>query len=226
MIPFGEEHAKVYDTQFENMAPIRDMLHMLARSSLAHLRSDARLLVVGAGTGSEVLALAQTYPDWQYVLVDPAPAMLDVARTRLSEAGLMDRCKLHVGYIDTLEDAGPFDGATSLLVSHFINDASARQNYYRQIATRLRKNGTLVSADLAADREAADFDTVMKLWLRMLHGAQLPKDAVDTYRKAFGRDFAVHAPEEIVTMMEAGGRERPVEAVRLFLIRGWVAHRG
>lgn len=225
MTPFGEEHAEIYDEQFAGMAAIRDSLHLLARTSLAHLPADARLLVVGAGTGSEVLALAAQFPLWTFHLVDPAPAMLKVARRRLAAASILDRCRFHDGYIETLEDAGPFHGATSFLVSQFITDAGARRDYFREIAARLLPGGTLVTADLAADRDDPAFDPLMLIWQTALHGTDFPKERVQTYKEAFGRDFAVHGPAQVERMMADAGFAPPVQALQALLIRAWVTQK-
>ncbi|WP_430512089.1 class I SAM-dependent methyltransferase [Pannonibacter phragmitetus] len=45
----------------------------------------AHVLVVGAGGGLEIRALAQAQPDWLFTGVDPSPAMLDIARQTLSD---------------------------------------------------------------------------------------------------------------------------------------------
>lgn len=49
------------------------------------VRSDGQLLIVGAGTGAEILEFGKTNPDWRFLGVDPAQAMLDVAKEKIED---------------------------------------------------------------------------------------------------------------------------------------------
>src|SRR3546814_13962412 len=79
--------------------------------------ADAHILVLGAGGGSEMKAMADAYPGWRFTGVDPAGPMLDLAAEVMgADAGRADMVE---GYIDDAP-AGPFDGATCLLTLHFL----------------------------------------------------------------------------------------------------------
>jgi len=49
---------------------------------LSESPSDSRVLIVGAGTGAELINLANYFPLWNFTVVEPASAMLDVCRQR------------------------------------------------------------------------------------------------------------------------------------------------
>ncbi|RYD68316.1 MAG: class I SAM-dependent methyltransferase, partial [Verrucomicrobiaceae bacterium] len=83
---FGPEQAAAYDARFAKFAPMRDALHLLAGSILATLPEDARILCVGAGTGAEVLALAQRFPHWRFTAVEPSAPMLELCRQKATAA--------------------------------------------------------------------------------------------------------------------------------------------
>lgn len=56
-------------------------LHRMTTILLSERAPDAaRILVVGAGGGLEIKAMAQARPNWRFTGVDPSPAMLDIAR--------------------------------------------------------------------------------------------------------------------------------------------------
>src|SRR3546814_18092018 len=79
--------------------------------------ADAHILVLGAGGGSEMKAMADAYPGWRFTGVDPAGPMLDLAAEVMgADAGRADMVE---GYIDDAP-AGPFDGATCLLTPPFL----------------------------------------------------------------------------------------------------------
>ena len=105
------------------MAPINDALHLLTSAVLSELPPKASILCVGAGTGAEILSLAQTFPEWHFTAVEPSPAMLDVFRRRAEEHGISSRCVFHPGYLDSLPSNGLFDAATAFLdsVDHRFN---------------------------------------------------------------------------------------------------------
>ena len=77
---------------------------------------DARVLVLGAGGGLELKALAQAHPHWSFDGVDPAAEMLKLAAQTLGlpQGPLATRVHLHQGYVDDAP-SGPFDAATCLL---------------------------------------------------------------------------------------------------------------
>ena len=225
MEPFGKEHAEIYDDQFAAMSPLRDMLQLIASLGLAGLPESADILCAGAGTGSEVLRLARDNPGWRFHLVDPAPAMLDVAQTRLVEAGIADRCRLHVGFVSSLDTARVYDGATSLLVSHFLTSQPERTDFFHQIAIRLKTGAPFVNADLAADRNDRSFDQLMDVWLTGLQRSSMADEQRRSYRQSFGTAFAAHAPAEVEQMMVSGGFAAPVQVFQGMLVRGWVTSR-
>lgn len=225
MFPFDEEHAAVYDSQFGNMAAIRDSLQLVARLALAPLPADAHILCAGAGTGTEVLTLAAANPGWRFCLAEPAPAMLAIARKKIEAAGLTDRCTFHEGYVDALPAGEDHDGATSLLVSHFLTEATEREAYFRDIAVRLKPGASLVNADLAADRSDPGFDPLMDVWLTGINASNMAAEQRNKYRENFGKAFAVHAPNHIEAMMQAAGFTAPVQIYQGMLIRGWQATR-
>jgi tRNA (cmo5U34)-methyltransferase len=103
---------------------------------------DARILVVGAGGGLELAAMAKARPAWRFTGVDPSPAMLDLARRAVLP--FTDRVDLVAGTVDQAPP-GPFDGATCLLVLHFL-DRSERLRTLQAIRRRLKPGARIVVA--------------------------------------------------------------------------------
>jgi tRNA (cmo5U34)-methyltransferase len=127
-IVFDQRMASAYDERNAVWAAESEALCSLMRVVFAGLPANARILCVGAGTGSEILALVPAFPDWHFTAVEPSAPMLGVCRSRLEASGLSARCSIHEGFIDTLPAGEPFDAATCLLVSQFILRAEARRN--------------------------------------------------------------------------------------------------
>ena len=224
-IVFDRERASSYDKKFAKLAPMRDALHLLIRLVLSELPTDARILCVGAGTGLELIYLAQAFPQWQFTAVEPAAPMLDICRQRAEECGIASRCTFHEGYLDSLPASHSFDAATCLLVSHFFMQQDERRNFFSQIASRLCPNGYLVSADLASDMSASAYQSLFEVWLRMLMYSEVPAEEIEKFRDSYGRNTAVLPPLEVESIIASSGFDTPVLFLQTLLIHAWYARR-
>lgn len=222
-IVFDQERASSYDERFAALAPMRDALHLSIRLILSELPTDARILCVGAGTGAELIYLAQNFPQWQFTAVEPAAPMLDICRQKIEDGGIASRCTLHQGYLDSLPTSDSFHAATCLLVSHFMMQQDERSNFFRQIAARLRPDGYLVSSDLTADMESSEYQSLLEVWLRMHQFAQVPIAEIENIRVSYGQNVALLSPQKVESILIKGGFESPVLFYQSFLIRAWYA---
>ena len=215
------KHADGYDVQWARLAPMINGLHLIVGSIFMALPDDARILVIGAGTGAEILYLAERYPRWRFTAVDPAAQMLDVLRRRADERGILDRCELHHGYVDSLPRSESYDAATSILVSQFVLDPDARRDFFRAIGERLKPGGLLASADLAADMTSEEFTRTLEIWGRIMTAADVSPEGLERMRAGYGRDVAVIAPERVAAIIASAGFEPPVQFFQAALIHAW-----
>ena len=80
---FDGEGARAYDSRIPLLVPGYELLHQLCASRLmAALGQQARVLLVGVGTGSELLLLGRLCPRWTFVAQDISADMLAQARMR------------------------------------------------------------------------------------------------------------------------------------------------
>lgn len=118
-----------------------DAVHRMTTILLAeHAPGDAQVLVLGAGGGLELRAMAEAEPGWRFTGVDPAGPMLDLAREALGAHA--PRAELVEGYVEAAP-AGPFDAATCLLTLHFL-DRAERVRTLAELHRRLRPAAPLV----------------------------------------------------------------------------------
>ena len=102
----------------------------------------ADILVIGAGGGMELQAMAAAQREWMFTGIDPSTAMLDLARRNIEP--FSNRIELIEGTVD----AAPsrlFDGSACLLTLHFL-DSSERLRMLKEIRRRLRPDARLVIA--------------------------------------------------------------------------------
>jgi tRNA (cmo5U34)-methyltransferase len=224
-ITFGKEMAAGYDKRAAKFAPIRDSLHLLIRAILVDLPVNARILCVGVGTGSELIDLAQAFPQWQFTAVEPSAPMLDICRQRVEESGITSRCTFHEGYLDSLPASDSFDAATCLFVSHFIMQPEERINFFHHTALRLRPQGYLINADLAYDLSSSDYPSILEIWFQVSKSAETPAEEIEKMRQAYGTVVAVLPPTAVASIIAAGGFDAPVLCFQSLLMHAWYTRR-
>ncbi|RYD79573.1 MAG: class I SAM-dependent methyltransferase [Verrucomicrobiaceae bacterium] len=220
-VAFDQAHASEYDKRFAKLAPLRDVMHFFLGTVFSDLPANARILCVGAGTGSELLYLAQKNPQWHFTAVDPSAPMLEVCRRRAEEAGIASRCAFHEGYLDSLPPSEPFDAATSILVSQFILNPETRTEFFRAIAERLRPGGYLATADLASDVNSTAYQSLLDIWLQLMKTTGIPPENAEKLRVTYGRDVALLPVEKVSEIIASGGFETPVLFLQTGLIHAW-----
>lgn len=220
-----DQMAPGYDKQWERTAPINQCLYFLLESVFAALPEDARILCVGAGTGSEILHLAHRFPGWRFTAVEPARGMLDVCRRRADEAGIAERCEFHEGYLDSLPAGASYQAATSFLVSQFILDQTARSAFFEQIAERLVPGGMLASSDLSTEQDAPGYDDLLRVWQRTITPTDVSDEGLRRMKATYAKDVAVLPSDQVEAILRAGGFEAPRTFFQAGLIRAWFARR-
>ena len=222
---FAGDHAKNYDSARKRMAPIKEALHLCMKAVLAEVPQDGRFLLVGAGTGDELFALAAMFPQARFTVVEPSADMMSVCREKAEARHVASRCDFHTGFIDSLEDKGPYDAATSILVSQFCVERRDRIAFFREIAERLKVGGTLVTADLSAALESDKFTQMWPVWAAFQHGADMPEGMAEKFLAAVGQHLAVATEEEMEVLLAESGFGAPVRSFQTLMIHDWFARR-
>lgn len=198
---------------------LRDLHRMIGVLMAEQAPDDGRLLVLGAGGGLELKALAETRPGWRLDGVDPSADMLRQASATLGE--LASRAMLHQGYIEDAPE-GPFDGATCLLTLHFL-PAAERLRTVREVARRLRPGAPFIVAHHSFPLERRD------AWLArnaaFVVAAGVPAEQARSGMQAMKEKLPVLAPEADEALL----REAGFTDVELFYaaltFKGWVCRK-
>lgn len=193
-------------------------LHQMMSLLLAERVPQAgRVLVLGAGGGLEIKALADAHAGWTFDGIDPSAGMLALAKETIAPHGA--RVQLHQGYVETAPD-GPFDGATCLLTFHFI----AREYRFptlQQLRSRLRPGAPLILAHISFPQSEPERSS----WIarHVAFGGTDPAQA-ESARQAIGSRLTILAPEEEEAMLQQAG----FSGISLFYaglsFKGWVAY--
>jgi len=147
MPTFTGEQATHYNDRITRLVPGYELLHQLTNAQLkATLKDNAHILVVGAGTGKEILALAALNPTWQFTAQDTSSDMLAIAKQAFEEHGISKRVIVIEGELDKLSTKA--DAALCLLVMHFLKDDGSKKQLLKNIKANLNKGANLFISDL------------------------------------------------------------------------------
>lgn len=181
---------------------------------------DARVLVLGAGGGLELKAMAAAQPDWRFDGVDPAAEMLKLAVQTLGP--LASRARLHEGYIDDAPE-GPFDAATCLLTLHFL-PADERRRTAGEIRRRLKPGAPFVAAHSSFPQDARE----RGLWLSRYAGfavaAGADPELTEKARAAVEAHLNLLSPAQDEAILREAGFSDVSLFYAAFTWRGWVAY--
>lgn len=181
--------------------------------------ANAHVLVLGAGGGLELKALAEMQPAWRFTGIDPAGAMLDLARATLGTDA--ERVELVEGTIDAAP-AGPFDAATCLLTLHFLA-RTERVRTLVEMRRRLRPGAPLVVAHASFPQN----EPARSRWLARYAAYALASGAdpteVEQAHTAVGNSLTLLTPEEDEACLHEAGFGKIERFYAAFTWRGWVA---
>lgn len=212
--------ARVYDERNRKLAPIADNMHFLIRLILKNSPIRARVLCVGVGTGAEIISLAESFPEWTFVGVDPSIGMLDVCRERLSDAGVLDRCELIQGYVHDVPPGENFDVALSILVAHFVK-RDERLSFYQAMCDRLYTNGILINMEISFDLNSPEFPLMLKSWETVQSTMGATPESLANLSMQLREMLSVISPIETERLLNKSGFHLPVRFFQAFMISGW-----
>ncbi|KND20664.1 methyltransferase [Pannonibacter phragmitetus] len=195
---------------------LADLHKMTALLIAEKAHRAAHILVVGAGGGLEIRAMAQAQPDWRFTGVDPSPAMLDIARQTLS--GCAERAELILG---TAVDAplDPFDGAVCLLTLHFLSRAERLQTL-RNVRSRLKPGGIFVAAHHTSP--GGEAETWLARSAAFAAGATADPHKAAASAKAMAERLPLLSPAEEEDCFRDAGFKTPSLFYAALSFRGWI----
>jgi tRNA (cmo5U34)-methyltransferase len=224
---FETDFAKYYDNlarkAFFGYEALFSMMLALLTTSLP---DTANVLVVGSGSGAELMAFGSRMPKWKLTGVEPSEQMIRLSQSKLESQNLAERVKLFHGYIGDLPEHEKFDAATLSLVLHFVPDNGSKRLLLQNIANRLKPEAGFVLVDLGGDPESEEFHHLMAGWKNYMVEMGLASEAVESLtRQASKSQFFVHESRIRELLKETGFKdvERFYSA---FLASGWIARLG
>lgn len=215
---FNATHASSYAEGPPRQVPGFAGLHRMTSMLLAErVPSHGQVLVLGAGGGLELKALADDHPGWTFAGVDPSADMLRLAEQIAGQHAA--RIRLHEGYIDTAP-AGPFDGAICLLTLHFV-PRDQRLETLREIHHRLVPNAPFVIAHISFPQTEPE----RSLWIaRHVAFSGTAAANVESARQAIATRLSILSPEDDEALLRQAGFSNVSLFYAGLSFRGWVGY--
>jgi tRNA (cmo5U34)-methyltransferase len=221
---YFKSRAANYDQGIRNVIPAYEALHAMSHSFLrSELPERAEILVVGAGTGMELMTIGMANPGWRFTAVEPSEEMMALCQANVAAAGLSDRVELHQGYVAQLPDKPRYDAATAILVSHFIEENDKKRALFQAISSRLRHGAPLISADLYGEKESAEFQRLFSTWK---HFCSLSGQSEAELSRLFAHvesDISFIPERKRNQLLDQSGFGNTFSFYRALLFGGWVS---
>ncbi|WPZ12395.1 class I SAM-dependent methyltransferase [Roseivirga spongicola] len=174
------------------------------------------LLVVGCGTGNEIVQFAKADQDWKITGVDPSPEMINQAKERLAKH---ENIELIKGLVSDLSQDRKYGAVTLLLILHFLEDNGEKLNLLRQIAQRLKTEAPLVMLGITGDQK--QMKTNLKV-LKQLLPNNLDKDLLQNRLQRIENDLHYVPEERLMELCQEAGFERPIRFFQTSIYMGWI----
>ena len=225
MMKFNDDLATEYEKGIRRTLPSYDaMLRLTQTFFQSALPDEAQFLVVGAGSGNEILQLAEQKPHWSFVGVDPAEAMLHFAKERLNTLP-NNITLLHGTLLDTKLPITQFDAASCLLVLHFIESYEEKLTTLKAIARHLKPGAPFVLVSkygqLGSTETELQFDLWRAYWLQ--HTKLTSEQVADMEQSV--RALSYMSEKDILTLLQEAGFSQPSRFFATTLFGGWICRK-
>jgi len=146
LLDFDGDYGRTYNERIRRLIPAYDTIFELAAATAAALIPQAkRVLVVGAGTGTELPGLLAALPRARFTLVEPSAQMRGLCSALISEIGATER----VEWSPDTPETGMANGESGyeVVISHNVLHVLAppeQEQLLRRMAAQVAPGGCLL----------------------------------------------------------------------------------
>ena len=223
---FDGNYGERYEALARRVIPgYRTLFPMFTALIEPELPRRGRVLVVGAGTGIEIVHLKRARPDLRVHGVDPSDQMLELAERRVAEAGVGDGVTLQHGYAADVATTPLFDAATLINVLHFVPDDGGKAALLADIARRLRPGGVFVFYDLHGGDTPEEHERYLSAWRRYWKLRDMSPEEMRDFNDRICDGIHFAPASRSVELALAARFEEPERFYKSLLYGGWTFRR-
>jgi len=172
-----DNSAESYDLNRRQLIPCYKDFYTLPLEIIPfHRDRELRVLDLGAGTGLLSARIAFRYPRAQLVLVDLAPAMLQVAEERFSGRDA-ERVTFQLMDYGNQQLKGTYDLIVSALSIHHLTD-DAKEALFKKVYRSLEPGGMFINADQVLGENAVAEKIYKGRWLQKVRESGISEEAL------------------------------------------------
>ncbi len=223
---FDGNYGERYEALARRVIPgYRTLFPMFTALIEPELPRRGRVLVVGAGTGIEIVHLKRARPDLRVHGVDPSDQMLELAERRVAETGVGDGVTLQHGYAADVATTPLFDAATLINVLHFVPDDGGKAALLADIARRLRPGGVFVFYDLHGGDTPEEHERYLSAWRRYWKLRDMSPEEMRDFNDRIREGIHFSPASRSIELAIAAGFEEPERFYKSLLYGGWTFRR-
>ncbi len=213
-----------YDEMIRMSIPGYEDIHTMVLSFFrSRLPEKANLLVVGAGSGMELVTFGKANSQWQLLGVDPSVNMLTIAQSKIDQNDLSERVKLFQGYTHELSDTPLYDAATCILVMHFLPDDGSKLALIQSISQRLKSSATFILVDLFGEKGTETFEQLAQVWRLYSQEMGMSLEMIEKREKARLEGIHFIPEQRVLELLEQADFGNIMKFYTGLLFGGWVA---
>ena len=222
---YDEEWAENYERLAEAGIPGREGLYRLCKTIFSRSKIQGKALVVGCGTGADLIPLAEDFTEWQFDALEPADAMRTYCQSQIDKKKLSGRINLHACDLEAFDGNETYDIVTSILVSQHIENSAEAQRFFSKLYSLIKPGGWLYTADIHFPLNQPESE-ILDLWSYQAKYAGTPEEIVENLLVRFSTDLKPRQEEKIVQLLNTAGLKSPVKVFSSLIYGAWCAQRG
>lgn len=168
-IRFNKKEASKYEEYAERAVFGYNQLYQMTLALLMDEKSiNSKVLVVGSGSGKEMITFGNYMPFIEMTGVDPSEEMIKISRKKIEEKGLDNKISLYKGTIEDLPPNIKYNIATVIFVLRFVDGEDEKLFLLRRINELLKSGGRILIIDQFEQPLSQQFNLLRFGWKNFL----------------------------------------------------------
>ncbi|MFC3747200.1 class I SAM-dependent methyltransferase [Paenibacillus sp. GCM10012306] len=185
--------------------------------------TSAKVLVVGAGGGQEIVTIGAKHKNWHFTGIDPSSRMLEIASRRIREAGFEQQTTLLQTGLEGFPHQEPYDAATCMLVLHFVKEREQKKQMLAQIANQLKPGAPFFLSSINGEASSEAWTHMMRAWQSHMLDQGISNTEWQQFADSFGVTSHPLPSKEVELLLEEAGFNTISRYFSSYLVEAWFA---